>query len=368
MFGVLSLRLTGCAAAPAPRTATIHELAQELDSYAPVAHRFVLRRPQGVRDLAQLPALAGGEYRVHMIDVGSGLAVLIQGTDFNLLFDGGSADARPDTLRSYLESALGERTVDHVILSHPHSEHASMLAGVVDRWQVRNLWDVGIVHPVRAYRELWRAAAAERGITVHTVRTPPSDRILRIGRSRVFVPQTVGWDQFGEGKVVELGEGARFTVLHADAAARIDLNENSLVVRVDLGATSVLLMGDAEGGPHRWALATPTDTEGKLLRDHLEDIDVDILQVGQHGAPVASRRAFLRAVSPALGLVSAGPTPHRGERLPNRQVLAELQWVGAYVVRTDDHDATGCPVYDPFGNDRRRAAGCDNVVIDVPAP
>ncbi len=36
--------------------------------------------------------LTRDHYRIHFIDVGSGLAVLVQGTDFNLLFDGGSAD------------------------------------------------------------------------------------------------------------------------------------------------------------------------------------------------------------------------------------------------------------------------------------
>src|SRR5688572_28967106 len=35
---------------------------------------------------------AAGHFRVHTIDVGSGLAILVQGHDFNLLFDGGSGD------------------------------------------------------------------------------------------------------------------------------------------------------------------------------------------------------------------------------------------------------------------------------------
>ena len=34
--------------------------------------------------------------------------------------------------------------------------------------------------------------------------------------------------------------------LHADGASHSDPNENSLMVRLDLGTTRVLLMGDAE--------------------------------------------------------------------------------------------------------------------------
>ena len=35
---------------------------------------------------------APGTWRVHMIDVGTGLAILVQGADFTMLFDGGSTD------------------------------------------------------------------------------------------------------------------------------------------------------------------------------------------------------------------------------------------------------------------------------------
>ena len=50
-----------------------------------------------------------GTYRVHMIDVGTGLAILVQGHDFNLLYDGGTNDAGEKPLRvvSYLAQAIG---------------------------------------------------------------------------------------------------------------------------------------------------------------------------------------------------------------------------------------------------------------------
>ena len=48
-----------------------------------------------VSSVAQIPhdPPARGRYRVHMIDVGTGLAILVQGHDFNMLFDAGSGDA-----------------------------------------------------------------------------------------------------------------------------------------------------------------------------------------------------------------------------------------------------------------------------------
>src|SRR5437868_1145222 len=45
-------------------------------------------------------ALASGKFRVHLIDVGTGLSILIQGADFTMLYDGGSGDDRAGITQS----------------------------------------------------------------------------------------------------------------------------------------------------------------------------------------------------------------------------------------------------------------------------
>ena len=51
------------------------------------------REARVVRGPADVPgAPARGEFQVHLIDVGTGLAVLVRGHDFAFLFDGGSND------------------------------------------------------------------------------------------------------------------------------------------------------------------------------------------------------------------------------------------------------------------------------------
>ena len=47
---------------------------------------------------------------------------------------------------------------------------------------------------------------------------------------------------------VALGQGASMTLLHADWINHGRPNENSLVGRLDLGSTRVLLTGDADAG------------------------------------------------------------------------------------------------------------------------
>jgi beta-lactamase superfamily II metal-dependent hydrolase len=128
-----------------------------------------------VETAAAMPgAPVPGTYQVHMIDVGSGLAILIRGADFAMLYDAGTNDReeRPLRVAAYLAAALGpsgddlcvpggapapgprRRRVDHVVLSHPHLDHASALDLVLHCYDVGHFWDSGRVAHTVFYREL----------------------------------------------------------------------------------------------------------------------------------------------------------------------------------------------------------------------
>src|SRR5689334_23208984 len=47
---------------------------------------------------AMPPAPAPGTYQIHLIDVGTGLAILIRGADFAMLYDAGSNDDKETPL------------------------------------------------------------------------------------------------------------------------------------------------------------------------------------------------------------------------------------------------------------------------------
>src|SRR5207244_879981 len=55
------------------------------------------------------PAPSPGTYQIHLIDVGTGLAILVRGADFTMLYDGGTNDREEKATRvvAYLEAALG---------------------------------------------------------------------------------------------------------------------------------------------------------------------------------------------------------------------------------------------------------------------
>jgi len=320
---------------------------------------------------------AAGSYRVHLIDVGTGLAILIQGADFTMLYDAGTndRDEKPSRVIAYLAAALGpsgdgelcgdppagaSRAIDHIVLSHPHFDHASALDTVLHCYEVKQFWDSGRVNATVFYRELMSAVSTEPGLTYHTAADVPGDHTVAVKDSSFRIP---AWQRFSEGDAVQLGEGARFTILHAEPKAVKDVNENSVVVLVELGRTRLLLVGDAPSGTRLDPSYPAGEVEAFLIDHHAADIRADILQVGHHGSKTSSRRAFLEAVAPSLALLSSGPRIYGKTVLPDAEVIEELARLHTAVLRTDERDAD-CPVHGRMGGDHG-PGGCDSWIITI---
>ncbi len=350
--------------------------------------------PSTVSASADVPGTvpAAGAYRLQMIDVGTGLSVLVQGHDFTLLYDAGSNDdakavgtgpGNQNRLLAYLYAAVGpsggpecvpdgdawtyspkqgKKTIDHLVLSHAHEDHISMMADVLHCYTVSNIWEPGAKYASAEYAGFTAAVKAVPSIKYHTA---------------AKLTARAGWSQFAENDVEELGEGAFFKVLHANGVANpSDINENSTVLRLTLGKRVVLLMGDAEAGARAEPVSQAGDIEGALLATHASELAVDILQVGHHGSETSSRSEFVDAVFPGTGtryaLMSAGPRPYSGVVLPDADVVSEysgLEKRGVKLLRTDTHDGSGatggCPTKNRVGVDDDSPAGCDNLVIDL---
>lgn len=320
-----------------------------------------------------------GTYRVHLIDVGTGLSILVQGHDFALLYDAGSNDKDEKPLRvvAYLAAALGPSGDDlcvepgkppptgrvslgNVVLSHPHFDHASALDLVVHCYDVGSFWDSGRVNDAVFYRELLAGLARSAGTTYHTAADVPADHLAHVKGSDARIAR---WERFSEGDRVELGAGARFTILHAEGKKLPDPNQNSIVLAVELGGARLLLVGDAESGERRDPSEPAGDVEQFLLDHHAAELRADILQVGHHGSKTSSRHAFLAAVAPRLALVSSGPKVYGHTVLPDREVLDEIQRDGATILRTDEHDGA-CPTSHRIGGDTG-PGGCDSYIITI---
>jgi beta-lactamase superfamily II metal-dependent hydrolase len=322
------------------------------------------------------PATARGPAEVvaHVVDVGTGLAVFVEGGGFTMLYDGGSnddlRDAHANRLVAYLRAVRPDlHAIDHVVLSHAHRDHVELLADVLDDYDVHDVWEPGALAKPCAYQRFVHAVAEHPSTRYHTAQ-PGGTRAIELPESSCKVPRsfTLRYEPtIAEGQKVELGGGASMTFLHVDGARHENLNENSLVVRIAIGDRSLLLAGDAEGGKRAAPEEPPTprSVEGLLLARHGAELRSDVLVVGHHGSKTSTRKAFLDAVAPSVSIVSSGPHAYDGHVLPDPEVLDELRRRGP-VFRTDADDAACAVATAKIGRDADgRPGGCDNVRVTL---
>jgi competence protein ComEC len=313
-----------------------------------------------------------GPFKVHVIDVGTGLAVFIEGPGFTMLYDGGSQDdlARGDDNRiiAYIDAVHpGMQTLDHLVLSHPHKDHLELLPDVFERFAIKNIWDSGAVNPTNGYCRFLKKVQAETNVQYHDAiasggthdvifASGPCKGTIRIAQSTMM-----------SATPVPLGVGAAMTMLYRDATRHADPNENSVVVRLDLGTKRILLAGDAEGGDREAPPALPkgSSIEGQLLTCCKADLRADLLVVGHHGSLTSSRQLFLDAVGASTFVISSGPHPYSSVVLPDAGIISALKARGA-VFRTDLDDALCLSDTAKIGPDSDESpGGCKNVLITV---
>jgi beta-lactamase superfamily II metal-dependent hydrolase len=320
-------------------------------------------------------------FTMDVVDVGTGLGILVRGQDFTLVYDGGSNDdlARGPNNRmlAFIKAVVPTlTTIDDLILSHPHRDHVELLPDLFAAYSVKQVWDSGRLNPICGYRAFVTAVRDEPGVQYHTVTQDGGvgdvsfDAQSCYGQALpaevVHVPHAA---RIQTGVPIILGQGAVMTILRADGAPGPNINDNSVVLRLDLGATRILLMGDSEAGGRQSPSVAPTSTspEGILLACCASDLSAHILVAGHHGSKTSSRQLFLNAVGASTSIVSAGPTKYGSVVLPDQEVISELTSRGT-VFRTDLNDATCGQNPAKIGpDDDGQAGGCDNVRVVIPA-
>jgi competence protein ComEC len=236
---------------------------------------------------------ASGLPEVSFLDVGQGDAIPIQYGNRTMLVDGGPIEAGP-TVASYLISH-GVNRIDVLVSTHPHADHIGGLLTVLREFPVKVVYDSGIPHTTQTY-EQYLTLIDQKNI-------------------RYVVPQ--------RGDVIDLGTGLTVQVLSPPPGgiAGGDLNENSIVLKITFGATSLLLASDA-GFP----------AENAMLFSGF-DLKSEVLKVGHHGSKYSSGTAFLKAVDPKYAVIEVGAGNTYGHPAP--ATVARLEEIGAKVYRTD---------------------------------
>jgi len=325
-------------------------------------------------------SLTGKRYRVHVIDVGTGLAVFVDGEDFALLYDAGTQDDLHDgdenRVVAYIRAARPDlRRIDHLILSHPHKDHLQLMPDIFRRFEIGHVWESGRVNKTDGYCHFIKAAMAEPGVEYHDAIASNMTRTVTFSGSGCNGAVTVRQGTMMDATPIALGAGAKMNFLYRDARSYSDPNGNSVVVRLNLGSKRILLAGDAEGGERELPAEPPqaNSIEAKLLACCAAELKSDLLVVGHHGSLTSSRSTFLDAVGASIYAISSGPYPYKRVRLPDAEIVAEIERRGQ-LLRTDrsdlyrtDDDAVSCELRTrKIGPDADETpGGCDNILVMI---
>lgn len=244
------------------------------------------------------------DLRVHVISVGNGNSVLVEGPKGRrfLVDGGGGLDTASDVGAFQVAPVLWHRrvtTLDRVILSHPHPDHMGGLRFIMKAFPVRSLWDNGD-RPESLEYQGFRDAASMKGLTPR------------------FLHRGMNWN-LGEAFVEVLHPPAGKMVFGGRTQAS-RTNNGSLVLRISLGRVSILLPGDIEAETEEWLVARG-------------DLGASAMVVPHHGSRSSSSKPFIDAVSPSCVVVPSRAGPGGVAR---DEVLARYRERGILVFHTGE--------------------------------
>jgi competence protein ComEC len=203
--------------------------------------------------------IKNGEFKINILDVGQGLAVVVRTHSYTLVYDVGRSfspnlDAGRDIVVPFLQGE-GITHIDQLVLSHADGDHVGGLEGV--------LANIGV-------DQISSSEAAKLTITA--------------GRAITSCKQGDTWQV----------DGVTFSFLHPQRQVKYKKrNDRSCVLKISSQYGAALLPGDINAS-----------IEDKLIAT--TDVSANLLIAAHHGSKTSSRAKFIAAVAPEDVVYSAG--------------------------------------------------------------
>jgi competence protein ComEC len=234
--------------------------------------------------------------------VGEGDAILVQQGNTQVLVDGGPSP-QAVTLALSKQMPFWDRTIELLILTHPHSDHLAGLVEVLKRYKVKEVIYPSIDDSSPVFQE-WLTLIKDKEIKSLTACA---------------------------GQQITIGEHISIEVLNPQtkllAGTESDIDNNCVALSVQEGKISFLLTGDMM-----------LETEMELTR-HRADLACTVLKAAHHGSDTSSTQAFLAVADPQIAVISCGAGNNFGH--PNEAALERLEErVGESNVYRTDIDGT----------------------------
>jgi competence protein ComEC len=230
---------------------------------------------------------------VYFFDVGQGDSILVKTSNKAVLIDGGPSSAG-STLLGYL-STYQIQKIDLLFATHPHEDHIGGLVSVLQSTiAVTDVVYNGVNYTTPVYNDFETLASMHN--------------LIVASRNQIYsLTPTINFTVLSPTNPPQFGQSA--------------LNENSIVLKLQVAETSILLTGDAT-----------TETEDNMMAAGL-NLDSLVLKVGHHGSNSSTSQAFLGAVTPSYAVICVGANNGYGH--PTQQTLDRLAANQIATFRTD---------------------------------
>lgn len=245
---------------------------------------------------AMLAFSQGGYLKFQVFDIGQGDAIYMRTPEGNdILVDGGPGDAVLSKLGRTLP--YGDRKIELIVLTHPHADHVSGLVEVLKHYHVGAVMLPEVEYETATYAAFLNLVK-EKGVKI--VRP-------KLGQ-RIFLDSAVVLDIL-------------YPVVGYFENAPNDINDASVVARLSLGQSQILLTGDAG-----------KTIENFLLKANLP-ISAEILKVGHHGSRHSTSGSFVEKIKPDYAVVSVGKNSYGH---PHPEAVSALGQIKTQILRTDE--------------------------------
>ncbi|MBN2190288.1 MAG: MBL fold metallo-hydrolase [Candidatus Aureabacteria bacterium] len=264
---------------------------------------FFISYPLGNVLLPHTDFKPSGLMEIHFLDVNQGNSTLIILPDGKaIVYDGGKRgnryspfDAGKKKVVPFLKKR-GIKVIFAVICSSPDDDHCGGLPELYKNFKVLNTYDIGLPHTTESYASFLKAVEKEHGKYI----------LIR------------------EGMLIEADESVLIQCLWPPEPlikGKNGSNNNSAVLKITYGDTSVLLPGDIE-----------KPAEKKLLK-YAGGLKCSVLLAAHHGSKTSNSETFLKFCSPDITVISCGKNNPFGH--PDAEVLKRLESNSKKLFRTD---------------------------------